>query len=102
MFQIAAHVDVVPLETALLLVRGSTRDADWAAWGGQGHRAGPFRGTSGPTFALPDRRDFSLPPHGATYLDRLRPAGVQVHALGKVTDIFTDRGVTSSARVTSN
>jgi phosphopentomutase len=74
-FQIAAHVDIVPLEllyewceTARELLTGQHAVARVIAR--------PFAGPEGAFVRTKDRRDFSLPPPAATYLELLREAGV--------------------------
>ena len=42
------------------------------------------------------RRDYSLAPPNPTVLDRLVDGGVEVHAVGKISDIFSGRGITTS------
>jgi purine nucleoside phosphorylase len=49
-----------------------------------------------------DRRDFSLAPPAATYLDVLHGGGVPVLALGKISEVFAERGVTAKIKVVSN
>jgi phosphopentomutase len=100
-FQIAAHVDVIPLERlyeickiARELLRGP-------------HEVGrviarPFAGGPGNFERTPDRHDFSvLPPHD-TLLDDICAAGLEVVGVGKISDIFGGRGVTASRPTRSN
>jgi len=49
-----------------------------------------------------NRRDFSAPPPRPTILDRLKDAGQQVMAVGKIEDIFAHRGITESIHSTNN
>jgi phosphopentomutase len=100
-FQVAAHTDVVPLEQlyewcaiARELLQGSHAVARVIAR--------PFTGRPGAFVRTKDRRDFSLAPPGPTYLDLLHDAGVPVLALGKVGEVFVDRGVTAKIKVASN
>jgi phosphopentomutase len=91
-FQVACHEDVVPLaelyawcETARGILRGP-------------HAVGrviarPFEGTSGAYARTRHRRDYSLPPTGPTYLDLLHERGVPVVGVGKIGEIFAQRGV---------
>jgi phosphopentomutase len=100
-FQVATHVDVVPLE----------RLYDWCriARGlltGE-HAVGrviarPFEGAPGAFIRRPERRDLSFPPPGPTVLDRLVEADVLVAGVGKVQDIFDRRGITTAAYSDSN
>ncbi len=100
-FQIATHVDVVPLELlyewcriARDLLRGRHAVARVIAR--------PFKGASGEFARTPDRRDFSLPPPGPTYLEFLSDASVPVLAVGKVSEVFVGRGITAKVKVASN
>lgn len=100
-FQIAAHVDVVPLprlyemcRVARELLRGE-------------HEVGrviarPFEGTPGAFVRTADRHDFSVVPPQPTLLDAVVAAGGEVRGVGKISDIFAGRGVTSSRPTRSN
>jgi phosphopentomutase len=100
-FQIAAHEDVVPLadlyrfcEVAFELVaegRGVGRVI-----------ARPFVGRSGGYRRTANRHDYALPPPAPTLLDHLTAAGVHVHAIGKVRDLFAGRGISSHRPTTSD
>jgi phosphopentomutase len=58
--------------------------------------ARPFVGEGRESFArTPDRRDFAIPPPEPTLLDRVAEAGGRTHAIGKVADIFSGRGVST-------
>jgi phosphopentomutase len=50
----------------------------------------------------PDRHDFSVPPPAPTVLDELAEAGLEVHGVGKISDIFAGRGLTVSRTTRSN
>jgi len=52
--------------------------------------ARPFGGRPGAFERTRERRDFALPPTGRSHLDDLREAGVPVHAVGKVGQLFGD------------
>jgi phosphopentomutase len=100
-FQIAAHVDVVPLEQlyewcqiARDILRGRHAVARVIAR--------PFTGPPGAFVRTNDRRDFSLAPPGPTYLDLLHAAEVPVLALGKISEVFTGRGVSVEVKVSRN
>lgn len=100
-FQIASHVDVVPLEQlyewcqiARDLLRGRHAVARVIAR--------PFSGPPGAFVRTKDRRDFSLPPPRPTYLDLLQAAEVPVLALGKISEVFVGRGVTTKVKVAAN
>jgi phosphopentomutase len=91
-FQVAAHVDVVPVDE---LYRHCA--AARALLTGE-HAVGrviarPFEGAPGAFRRTPGRRDFALPPPRPTYLDLLAREDVAVHAVGKVAQVFAGRGI---------
>lgn len=100
-FQVAAHVEVVPLEKLYEMCRKAREIMSGP------HEVGrviarPFEGEPGAFVRTPDRHDFSvLPPHD-TVLDELVAAGLEVRGVGKISDIFAGRGVTSSRPTRSN
>jgi phosphopentomutase len=100
-FQIAAHVDVVPSEQLYewcRIARGLLQGPHAVAR----VIARPFAGSEGAFVRTKDRRDFSLEPPGLTYLDLLQDAGVPVMALGKVSEVFVGRGVSATIKVAGN
>jgi phosphopentomutase len=91
--QVAAHVDIVS-EDVLRQVCGAIR----AEMTGE-HAVGrviarPFSGAAGAFERTAGRRDFAVPPPGQTVLDVLAAAGVPVHSVGKIRDLFAGRGIT--------
>lgn len=61
--------------------------------------ARPFLGDDPATFRrTPNRRDFAIPPPEPTLLDRVTGAGGRTHAIGKIGDIFSHRGITTLAK----
>ena len=99
-FQVAAHEDVVPLDT---LYDWCERARAMLTPPNQVNRviARPFVGRPGAFVRTPNRRDYALDPP-PNVLDRLSAAGVGVYAVGKICDIFNGRGVASSVRVADN
>ncbi len=100
-FQIACHEEVVPVDE---LYRWCAIARDILK--GR-HKVGrviarPFAGSSGEYARTSRRRDFSLPPTGTTYLDLLHDRGVPVVGVGKIGEIFTQRGVDIDDHTTSN
>jgi len=100
-FQIAAHVGVVPLEQlyewceiARAILQGPHGVARVIAR--------PFTGSPGAFTRTKDRRDFSLAPPSPTYLDLLQAAGVPAMALGKISEVFVGRGVTATIKASDN
>ncbi len=100
-FQIAAHVDIVPLESLYSWCQ-IARELFVGEDGVARVIARPFSGSSGSYARTPERRDFSIPPPGPTYLSALRDAGVRVVAVGKVSELFAGTGVTETAKFASN
>jgi len=65
--------------------------------------ARPFIGESAKTFKRTgNRRDFAIAPPEPTLLDRVKQAGKQVFAIGKVSDIYAGHGVTHKIKAHGN
>ncbi len=64
--------------------------------------ARPFIGKSGAFTRTANRRDFTVEPTGETWLDRLVGEGRKVFGVGKIVDIFSGRGITSSVHTASD
>lgn len=92
-FQIAAHEDVVPVETLYEYCR-MAREILQGEHGVGRVIARPFIGTSGCYTRTPKRHDFSLEPPAVTMLDQLKAAGKDVISVGKIKDIFAGKGIT--------
>jgi phosphopentomutase len=93
--QLAAHVERVP---AAELYRACT--VARAVMSGE-HAVGrviarPFTGTRGAFERTDGRRDFALPPPSHSYLQELQSAGVEVHGVGKIRDLFDGVGLSAS------
>ncbi|HTA35724.1 MAG TPA: phosphopentomutase, partial [Solirubrobacteraceae bacterium] len=93
--QLAAHVERVPpdeLYRACLAAREAMHGE---------HAVGrviarPFAGEPGALRRTDGRRDFALAPPSRSYLQELVDAGVEVHGVGKIDDLFAGVGVTHS------
>ncbi len=100
-FQIAAHENIVPLdklyeycEIARALLQGKH---------GVGRViARPFLGQKGGFFRTANRKDYSLPPVGQTMLDIIANNKLDVIGVGKISDIFAGRSITSHIPTKSN
>ncbi|MCM1155603.1 MAG: phosphopentomutase [Roseburia sp.] len=92
-FQIAAHEDVVPVETLYEYCR-MARELLQGEHGVGRVIARPFIGESGNYTRTAKRHDFSLEPPGITMLDSLKAAGKDVISVGKIQDIFAGKGIT--------
>ncbi len=58
--------------------------------------ARPFTGTEGSFERTQGRRDYALEPAGRSYLEELKDAGVAVHGVGKIGDLFAGVGISRS------
>jgi phosphopentomutase len=100
-FQIAAHEEHFGLERLMALSATVRRLLDPLNIGRVIAR--PFLGESPETFERTgNRRDFSVLPPEPTLLDRLVEAGRQVHAVGKIGDIFAHQGVSRVIKANGN
>lgn len=100
-FQIAAHEDVVPVDTLYEYCR-QAREILQGEHGVGRVIARPFTGTSGHYTRTPRRHDFSLLPPAVTMLDQLKDAGKSVISVGKIKDIFAGRGITEAVYTKGN
>ncbi|HLJ84915.1 MAG TPA: phosphopentomutase [Candidatus Eremiobacteraceae bacterium] len=100
-FQIAAHEDIVPLETlwswceqarAMLVPPNRVNRVI----------ARPFRGAPGSFERTPNRRDYAVAPPRPSILDALERAGVPTCGLGKIQDIFCCQGIAAASRTADN
>ncbi len=100
-FQLAAHEETIPLdelyracEIAREILTGK-------------HAVGrviarPFVGEPGSYERTTNRHDYSLEPKRPNYLSLVRDAGVAVHGVGKIHDIFAGRDIDESYPTKSN
>jgi phosphopentomutase len=101
-FQIATHVERVPLatlyhwcEVARELLQGEHEVSRVIAR--------PFMGVPGKFERLGgDRRDYAVPPPAGSCLDAVKQAGGVVLAIGKIEDIFCQVGVTHAIHTNGN
>jgi len=86
--QIAAHEDAVPVGE-LHAICARVRELMTGEHAVGRVIARPFAGDAASGFArTPRRRDFALAPPSPSYLDALAGAGMRVHAVGKVAQLF--------------
>ena len=100
-FQIAAHEEVVPLETLYEYCRIARRQLQGKHGVGR-VIARPFVGTSGAYTRTPNRHDYSLEPPKETLLDAIKAAGLSSIGVGKIYDIFAGCGTTEHVYNKSN
>ncbi len=99
-FQIAAHEDVVPVETLYEYCR-QARALLQGEHGVGRVIARPFNGTY-PFTRTPRRHDYSLTPPSKTLPDLLKEKGFDTISVGKIFDIFAGRGFTESYPTVNN
>jgi phosphopentomutase len=90
--QLAAHADVVS-EADLHALCAQVRASLHAPHDVQRVIARPFTGEPGAFSRTDGRKDFSVAPPARSHLDALQEAGAPVHAVGKVSDLFSGRGI---------
>lgn len=100
-FQIAAHEEVVPLEE-LYKICTIARELLQGKHGVGRVIARPFTGAEGNYTRTENRRDFSLVPPKDTLLDYVKNSGMEVFAIGKIEDIFVNKGITRSNHTHNN
>lgn len=100
-FQVAAHEGVVPIaelyricEMARDLLRGENEVGRVIAR--------PFEGEPGHFVRTANRHDYAVPPPPGMLLDQLAARGVPVYGVGKIADVFLNRGIRSSAKTKNN
>ena len=101
--QIAAHEEVIPLEELYRIcdkVRILTLKDDWKV----GRIiARPYIGTNKDNFTrTSNRHDYALNPVHDTVLDKLKLNEYDVIAIGKISDIFNNCGITKSTKTKDN
>lgn len=100
--QIAAHEEIVPIEEQYKIcemAREMTLDEKYMV----GRViARPFVGEPGAFERTSNRHDYALKPFGRTVMNEMKDEGLDVIALGKISDIYDGEGVTEAIRTTSN
>ena len=100
-FQVAAHEQIVPVETLYHYCK-IARKLLTGKHGVGRVIARPFTGETGNFVRTVRRHDFSLEPPEHTMLDCLSTAGFDVVSIGKIVDIFAGRGITEFVRTSGN
>ena len=94
--QLAAHVERVPVDE-LYRACAAAREAMSGEHAVGRVIARPFTGATRERSRASDgRRDFALAPPARSYLQELQDAGVEVHGVGKIDDLFAGVGVSVS------
>lgn len=100
-FQIAAHEEVIPLEELYRICRIAREMLRGPNEVGR-VIARPFIGTPGRFTRTPNRKDFAVPPPHGMLLDQLADRKVPIYAIGKISDIFLGRGISTSVKTKDN
>ncbi|PWW30432.1 phosphopentomutase [Cytobacillus oceanisediminis] len=100
--QIAAHEDIIPIEEQYKIckiARELTLDEKYMV----GRViARPFVGEPGNFQRTSNRHDYALKPFDRTVMNEMADGGLDVVAIGKISDIYDGEGVTEAIRTTSN
>lgn len=100
--QIAAHEEIIPLEEQYRIcevARELTLQPEFLV----GRViARPFVGEPGSFTRTSNRHDYALKPFSPTVMNALQDGGLDVVAVGKISDIFNNEGVTKAVRTKSN
>ena len=99
--QIAAHVDVVPV-AELYAACAAAREIMTGDHAVGRVIARPFRGEPWAFERTEGRRDLALDPPGRSYMLELQAAGVPVHTVGKIGQVFNGVGVDESHKGSTN
>ena len=100
-FQIAAHEQRVPLRTLYSWCEAARTVGK--PYGLARVIARPFLGDGAGRFKRTyNRHDFSQPPPPGTVLDLLAQAGVRTVGVGKIPDIYDNRGIAEAVRTAGN
>lgn len=99
-FQIAAHEEVIPLEELYAACKVARELLDPYRVGRVIAR--PYLGTPGNYARTANRKDYAMLPPTETVLQRLDQAGVSVTGVGKIGNIFSEQGISSSFPTKNN
>jgi len=99
--QLAAHVDVLP-EPELYEACERAREVMTGEHAVGRVIARPFEGEPGGLVRREGRRDYAAPPPGRSYLDEIEDAGLPVHGVGKIRDLFAGVGITEKHEGATN
>ncbi|HVY02515.1 MAG TPA: phosphopentomutase, partial [Caulobacterales bacterium] len=100
-FQIAAHEAIIPVPE-LYRICEITRDLMRGPWEVGRVIARPFIGEPGSFRRTANRHDYAVPPPPGMLLDRLHERGIEVRSVGKISDVFLGRGITSQQKTVNN
>lgn len=100
--QIAAHEEVIPLEELYRICEYAREITLEDPYMLGRIIARPYVGEPGNFVRTANRHDYALSPFSDTTLDFLKNAGKSVISIGKIADIFNEKGITESNRTQNN
>jgi len=102
-FQVAAHVDVTPVDTLYEWCKFAREEVLQDEHGVGRVIARPFHGEPGNFERISDKRhDFSMKPPEHNVINRLQQEGIKTYSIGKIIDLFAEQGFTQFRRTKSN
>ncbi len=99
--QLAAHIDVLT-EPELYAACEAAREVMTGKDAVGRVIARPFEGEPGSFHRREGRRDFAVRPPGRSYLEEIQDAGLPVHGVGKIRDLFAGVGITEKHEGSTN
>ena len=100
--QIAAHEEVIPLQELYKICEIAREITLKDEWKVGRIIARPFIGTPGNFIRTSNRHDYALDPPRKTILDELKETSLDVIAIGKISDIFNNCGITKAIKTKDN
>lgn len=102
-FQVATHIDITPLDELYKWCRLARNEILVGAHGVGRVIARPFEGEPGNFERISEKRqDFSLPPPEENLVYQLNNNGTKTYSIGKVIDLFGDKGFTQYRKTRAN
>ncbi|MDZ7681735.1 MAG: phosphopentomutase [Fodinibius sp.] len=102
-FQVAAHVDVTPVDTLYEWCKFAREEVLQGEHGVGRVIARPFEGEPGNFERISEKRhDYSMEPPEHNILNRLRQEGIKTYSIGKIVDLFSEQEFTQFRRTKSN
>ncbi len=102
-FQVATHVDVTPVDTLYEWCQFARKEVLLGEHGVGRVIARPFHGEPDDFERLSDQRhDYTMEPPEYNIINRLQEQGIKTYSIGKIIDLFAERGFTQFRRTKSN
>lgn len=102
-FQVAAHVDITPVDKLYEWCRFARKEVLQGEHGVGRVIARPFKGEPGNFERISEKRhDYSMEPPSYNLVNRLYEEGIKTYSIGKIIDLFAEQGFTQFRRTKSN